>query len=124
MRIIILFLFFISFQSSAYSLKVNSLQKFDIVSEQKSIRFNSGKRNIKFKKIKCNEVIFSTAEERLRLIKSGPALHKGEVPDKFNFKIDGIPYHEEIGSYRAKYLLGLPGEMERLKLEESFRCKK
>src|SRR5690606_15388966 len=118
-RIVIIISLLFSLQSLANTLKVAGLREFEIEFDSESIRFSSEKKNLKFQKLKCNEVIFKTVKERLRLIKSGPTLYKGEVPNKFNFRLDGTLYHEEIGSYRAKYLLSLPEEMERLKLEES-----
>jgi len=120
---IALLLLLVSF-SSASNLKLEyGVYRYELKFGEKEIKISGPGLFTKLNQKKCNKHIIDEFLEKMSLLTTGLPLRVGSSPEMVNYSLDGKKYFEVYGSLRSKFLVALPREVKRLKVEELLSCR-
>jgi len=125
MRTLILFgIIFISFSSFAKDIVIeDGRRKFQISTTEEKIIYKDELTSLTMSKQACNVHIMERLKKRLDKYFKRPFLEDSR-PEFIKLKVDGKPYFEPRFGERALFLLSLPDEIKKLKIEEDLNCAK
>ena len=119
---IILLSFILTF---AYGGTLNVLGKrnYHLEYNQKKIMIQSPTINLTFENKACTQTMLDKFLNKLKTLEADKTLQVGHQVGGFNFILNGQNYFLPEESAKTKFIDSLPEELERMKLEEHFRCK-
>lgn len=117
-------LLFLALPSFAVELQVkHHVREFQINSTPLRAEFKSIDMNLSLEEKTCNSKTIT--DFNLSLKKFSEATYSKILPpgENVSFKIDDTSYMVKVDSVPGKFLIGLPDEFKRMKIEEALRCK-
>lgn len=123
MRALILVLLFSSTIFAREIVVEDNRLKYNISVDEQSIRYKDELTELTLKKQECNAHIIKRTKMKFEKFLSKPFLEDSR-PEFLKVKVDGKQGYEPRYGDRAIFLVRIPDEIKKLKIEESFNCKK
>lgn len=114
-------IFFLTFSVRAALLESDS-PSFILRWDKSVISYKDELFSVSFDRKKCNDQLFRDFLARMELFPKGEFMRAGM--GEVNFTFNGKKFHELPGTSRRKFLLDIPQEARRMKLEEKLSCSK
>lgn len=104
------------------TLKVEYLaRRFTVILNTKSIQFKSRDMELSINSRACSQKTLKGFYKEFQQILNGPQSHDGET---LTYSLKGKVRSESLLSRKGRYIISLPDEIKRIKIEEYLRCKK
>lgn|SRR5690606_39610887 len=120
------FLFFF-FTSTAFALEVNvtsrRVQYLLTIDEKDNVTLKGRLENLSLARQKCNENVLAQFRRNIDKTLTSGTVFKAKESRDMTIVRDNQTYYEFSKSRLGAFLENLPKEIQRLKIESSFRCK-
>lgn len=123
--IIVLLISFIPLASS-WSMDIQVMdgrKKYQLILTETVVRYKDELTDVTLSKKECSAHLHQRFEREVKKMMSRPFLDDFR-PEFLKIDIDGKVGYEPRYGHRAKWLLSVPVEMKKLKIEESLNCNK